>query len=206
MFHGNDPIWRYNLPATFFFFTGGMLVAVLRTSWKERLPSWVGRPFDSSDFWFLATAPLWLIVIWRYHYSFVIALAAAIMVAACVLPFRRGLVTRLLEWRPLALLGVASYSLYIWHSPLLNALTSPSYKTVSWVPGATLGLASVTVPLAIAIAFVSYGLIERPFLRLRRRWAAASARSGFEPQPSRPSVEPDGLLEPKLSTTASVAE
>jgi peptidoglycan/LPS O-acetylase OafA/YrhL len=33
----------------------------------------------------------------------------------------------------------------------------------------------ITVPLAVAAAFVSYRVIERPFLRLRRRWSAASA-------------------------------
>jgi peptidoglycan/LPS O-acetylase OafA/YrhL len=67
---------------------------------------------------------------------------------------------RALDWRPLALVGVASYSLYLWHLPIVEALT----------PGAVL----VSVPLSLLAALVSYRLVEAPFLRLRRRWSSSA--------------------------------
>jgi peptidoglycan/LPS O-acetylase OafA/YrhL len=189
VYRGGAEIWRFNLPATFFFFAGGMLVALLRTAWKENLPSWVRRPFDSSDFWLLASVPLFLIAVWRYQHVWVLALPSAMIVAACVLPLRTGVLTRMLGWRPLALIGVASYSLYIWHVPILDALTGRSYEFVSWVPEGTFGLAVVAVPLALLTAFASYVVIESPFLRLRHRWSSASARTE-EPPASVPALQP----------------
>jgi peptidoglycan/LPS O-acetylase OafA/YrhL len=59
---------------------------------------------------------------------------------------------RALEWRPLALVGVASYSLYLWHVPILDALGGPHAKQL------------------LAVAIASYRLVEAPFLRLRQCW------------------------------------
>ena len=181
VYRGGDPaLWRYNLPATFFYFCGGMGVALLRTAWRDHRPAWLRGALGSSDIWILATLPLWALVIWRYQYLPLIALPSAILVAACVLPLRGGFLTRALEWRWLAAIGVASYSLYIWHVPLLRA----TVKT-SWIPSDSLaGLALIGVPLAIAVAFASYSLVEAPFLRLRRRWSSASART----QPAEPAL------------------
>ena len=67
-------------------------------------------------------------------------------------------------WRPLALLGTASYSLYLWHLPLIEAIGSAEWSF--------LGLLAVAGPACVAVAFVSYRLVEEPFLRLRTRWAS----------------------------------
>ena len=180
-----DAIWRYNFPTTFFFFTGGMLVAILRTKWQEDPPRWTASALGHSDLWLLATIPFWLIVIWRYQYTWLLVVPSTMMVAACVLPLRQGLLMRGLEWRPLAALGIASYSLYVWHIPILNEITD-----WSWVPSGTIGLAAVAIPLSVAVAWVSYRVIEAPFLRLRRRWSTASAENeaagsrGAEPTPA----------------------
>jgi peptidoglycan/LPS O-acetylase OafA/YrhL len=193
--HGGSYLWRYNLPTTFFFFTGGMLVAVLRTAWTEQRPSWLRGALASSDMWLLASLPLWLAVIWRYDNSFLLAVASALMVAACVLPLRPGLLTRCLEWRPLALVGVASYSLYVWHVPILRALTGPAYHPANWIPSGFLGLALVAVPVSLAVAFVSFRFVETPFLRLRRRWSPASAKTDASP----PGLEPKTAEAPVAS-------
>jgi peptidoglycan/LPS O-acetylase OafA/YrhL len=79
---------------------------------------------------------------------------------------------RALDWRPLAILGLASYSLFVWHFPIVSALPAGS----SWLHFAV--LLPIGAVLSIAAALVSYWAIESPFLRLRRRWSSASAATG----------------------------
>ncbi len=67
------------------------------------------------------------------------------------------LVARLLSWRPMVLIGLISYSAYLWHQPLfafarVGRLDSPG-------PGLMMTLAIAT----FAIAWVSWRFIERPF-------------------------------------------
>lgn len=170
--HPGDDIWRYNFPTTYFFFTGGMLVALLRTAWQERPAAWLRGPLARRDLWLLASIPIWLVIVWRYQYTWLAVLPSSLIVAACVLPLRDGPAARALQWRPLALVGVASYSLYIWHVPILQELDG-----APWLPSGALGLAAVAVPLTLAAAAASYLLIESPFLRMRRRWSTASAQT-----------------------------
>jgi len=65
---------------------------------------------------------------------------------------------RLLNWKPLAFLGVLSYSLYLWQQPFLN------HESSSWVSSFPQNLA-----FAIVAALCSYFLLERPLLSLRHR-------------------------------------
>ena len=66
----------------------------------------------------------------------------------------------------LALIGVASYSLYLWHLPLVDALAR--HQTRDLVPLAVAGFG-----LSLLAAAASYRLVEEPFLRLRRNWASS---------------------------------
>jgi hypothetical protein len=95
-----------------------------------------------------------------------------------VLPLRAGPLVRALEWRWLALIGVASYSLYLWHLPVLNAL------------GGTLpALLLLGTPLCLAIAFASYRLVEAPAAtagRARPSRSARNARLRGRKDPTRP--------------------
>jgi peptidoglycan/LPS O-acetylase OafA/YrhL len=160
-------LWRLSLPATFFFFVSGMSLALLRLSWQERRPRWLRGPLSHSTTWLLAAVPLWLLVFDRYDRAgdLAAALASMLMVGACVLPLRGGSLVKALEWRPLAILGVASYSLYLWHPPVVRLLhESQSFPT----------LLAISVPVCFAAAIASYYVIEAPFLRLRRRWAKST--------------------------------
>jgi peptidoglycan/LPS O-acetylase OafA/YrhL len=161
----NGDLWGYQLPATFQFFVGGMVVALLRHSWEERRPAWLDGPLGSSTLWALASLPLWAIVIDRFGAQDLVAVATFLLIGALVLPLRRGVVVAALEWRPLALLGVASFSLYVWHVPIVDAL-GIEHSTA---------LALLAPLLSVVAAFVSYRLVEAPVLRLRRQWAGASA-------------------------------
>lgn len=72
---------------------------------------------------------------------------------------------RVFTWRPLRWIGLISYSMYLWHYMLIQAL-------VPWFsPGQTLAFLSfVLVSLLVIIPWSasSYYLTERPFLRWRR--------------------------------------
>jgi peptidoglycan/LPS O-acetylase OafA/YrhL len=160
-----------------------MLLALIRLSWQERpprLPGAAGR----ADAWLLASLALWLVVFWDYSWPTLIAVAASfLMVGACVLPLRSGPLVNALGWKPLATLGIASYSLYLWHMPLIQWIIGrgtifPSYGF--------LGLVVRVVPLACLAALLSYALIEAPFLRLRRRWSSATPPSSLSEVPAPP--------------------
>ena len=60
----------------------------------------------------------------------------------------------------------------MWHVPILDALGGPYLKQVL-----------VGTPVCLAVAFVSYRLVEAPFLRLRGRWEGGPGRITAEPPP-----------------------
>jgi peptidoglycan/LPS O-acetylase OafA/YrhL len=106
-----------------------------------------------------------------------------------VLPLRPGVLTRALEWAPLAALGVASYSLYAWHVPVIEAVLEVGWPASPWTV-----LAAASVPISIAVALASYRLVEAPFLRLRGQWSRAAAarrprRRGPPQETEEPSTE-----------------
>jgi peptidoglycan/LPS O-acetylase OafA/YrhL len=71
---------------------------------------------------------------------------------------------RVLNWPPVAAVGVLSYSLYLWQEPFLNPMIEPPpYYTIF----------PQNVVFAVAAAVLSYFLIERPFLRLKARSSAS---------------------------------
>jgi peptidoglycan/LPS O-acetylase OafA/YrhL len=161
-----DPTWHYRLATNFIFFVPGMLLALFEVGLRGRPPRLRGV-LANSDAWLVAGVALWLVVVFGgYDLDFLICLASFLVIAPCVLALRQGPLLATLRFRPLALLGVASYSLYLWHVPLLEFVTSAGASP-------ELGpLAALAIPLALLVAFISYRLIEEPFLRLRRRWAS----------------------------------
>lgn len=189
--------WTYSLPTTFVYFVPGMLLAVLQTVWRDESPAAVRRWAGRSSTWILASLPFWAIVVWRYNLDVLLVPATFLTVGAIALPLRRGVVGRVLEWRPLALLGVASYSLYLWHFPIVNQIAQRAHS-LNYVE-----LLVICVPLSCVVALVSYRLVEAPFLRLRRSWSGSQ-----RPAPAR---EPQGsqtspASQASLPTSAAAAE
>jgi len=69
--------------------------------------------------------------------------------------------------RGFAFLGLVSYSLYMWHEPILILLTKAGLFPSPDAPWAfEIGVAVLT-PLALAVAWVSYQVIESPAGKLR---------------------------------------
>jgi peptidoglycan/LPS O-acetylase OafA/YrhL len=74
-----------------------------------------------------------------------------------------GITSRLLSLRPLVFTGRISYSLYLWHVPVLAALGATAYddRPVR---------SALAIAVTVGVAAASYSLVERP---LRRRWGQA---------------------------------
>jgi peptidoglycan/LPS O-acetylase OafA/YrhL len=172
---GHGLTWRYSLPVTFVYFVGGMLVAVLRAAGRERLLRLPGV-LRSADAWLVAAGALWVVVFWNYRLEALMAVAGLLVVGACVLPLRPSALFRVLDTRVLAIVGVASYSLYLWHLPLLEALVRRT-----WLPRGYWPLLAAATVLSLTVAAISYRIVEAPFLRLRRRWASSSPAPTAEP-------------------------
>jgi len=113
-----------------------------------------------------------------------VALAFAALLAACVLAAAaadaQGRWYRALAGPLLRPIAKYSYAIYVFHIPLHVLVGLPLLER--WVGtrtpsvGVTLLYMAILSVLSYAAAWLSYRLIERPFLRLRRPAAAAPAR------------------------------
>jgi peptidoglycan/LPS O-acetylase OafA/YrhL len=74
----------------------------------------------------------------------------------------------LLENRPLVWVGRISYGLYLWHFPIFNGMLNPTRMAKVGITGPA--LFTVRFAVAFLVAALSFALIERPFLRLKRRF------------------------------------
>jgi peptidoglycan/LPS O-acetylase OafA/YrhL len=74
-----------------------------------------------------------------------------------------GLAQRVLGWGPLVLIGLASYSIYLWHQPLFAFARALSVTP----PGA--GVMAALTLATLIIGYSSWRWIEQPF-RDARRW------------------------------------
>jgi peptidoglycan/LPS O-acetylase OafA/YrhL len=187
-----DIRWAYSLPATFLFFVSGLSLALVRVRWTSQYPSWLKGPLRHSDLWILASVPLWLVTFWRYNLDATTAVASFLVVGAAALPLKRGTMVRCLDWRPLAILGTASYSLYMWHLPIVEHVAR-----AGWSPAGFLPLLALLLPICLVVGLASYVTIEAPFLRLRRSW------SGRSRTPPAPVVAPAAGTTPAAGTPAA---
>jgi peptidoglycan/LPS O-acetylase OafA/YrhL len=73
-----------------------------------------------------------------------------------------GLVRRILSSAPLRFIGIVSFSLYLWHQPVIGFMFREHVGSPS-LQGA------LALCVALAVAALSYLVIERPFLRIGSR-------------------------------------
>ncbi len=79
------------------------------------------------------------------------------------------------EWGPLRFIGLISYSLYLWHEAVINLV----FPLIPVSGGVARGVVALAIALGVAIpfAYLSYQLVERPFLRWRRTGTASRPRA-----------------------------
>ncbi len=122
-----------------------------------------------------ATHPLWtgpLLVFWTLYCGIPRLWAAYLTVQTalvCCLVFHTiafpdSAMGRGLRLRSLAFVGLISYSLYLWQQ-LFLVVSVPSWGVIRELP--------LCLFLTAAAALLSYYLVERPFLRLKRRLLSA---------------------------------
>jgi len=88
--------------------------------------------------------------------------ASAVFAAALVAPAvlgEGGRIRALLTWRPLMLVGLVSYGIYLWQGAWVVKLPNHGF----WE------LAILTTLATVATAALSYRLVERPLMRLKNR-------------------------------------
>jgi peptidoglycan/LPS O-acetylase OafA/YrhL len=161
--------WIIQLPARLDQFFLGMVAAwlVLRLAPAPRAGLWLawsGLAAMLALMWH--TAPLGDVITHlktpHVYWHFTLAGAAfALLVAGAALGAGRGLGT-LLSSRPFGFLGRISYSLYLWHYPVLEAL-----RWLGWPQGwgATHPLAwwALAIFAMVLVSWLSWRFVERPF-------------------------------------------
>jgi peptidoglycan/LPS O-acetylase OafA/YrhL len=113
------------------------------------------------------------------------ALVAAALVAPLVLD-RPDTAHRLLATAPMVTLGRWSYGIFIWHLAALT-MVFPVIGEFSF-RGHMPEVLALTLMFAIAIAAVSYALVESPCREALREWETRKKRGSQKPAPLRDSV------------------
>lgn len=92
--------------------------------------------------------------------------AAALIIAAAA---RESLFARLLGCKPLAYLGLLSYSIYLWHYPVARILRDRMEHGAAFL--------AVTA-ISVALAALSYEFLEKPLRAYRKSLAATKSAPG----------------------------
>lgn len=171
--HRARELWRFAFPPYAGVFALGMLLAVVRVLWEDgrlHLP----RGFTPAAAAFAVLAALVATKLW---YSGGITIAdyyslvgfAAVAVLAIVVLRPAAAAARLLDSRVARSVGVASYSLFLIHGPVIRALRDHGL-TFAGRAGFVYNLAVVAVAVGVA-TFLLYVSVERPILRRKSRSA-----------------------------------
>ncbi|GAA2168195.1 peptidoglycan/LPS O-acetylase OafA/YrhL [Humibacillus xanthopallidus] len=96
-------------------------------------------------------------------FGYTIEAMALVFIFTAVISGPDTLMGRVLNWKPIAFLGVLSYSMYLCHRLILMLVAK--YLTLGiW------GTAAVSLVLTIGVSYLIYRLVEQPMLRLGRRY------------------------------------
>jgi peptidoglycan/LPS O-acetylase OafA/YrhL len=161
--------------ANFDNFAIGMAVAIIVAAFGD------SRPLGSRSRLTLRLAALAILITafatrradtWEaVYFSTLCAAGFGCLVAAATLGPPRDRFGRVLSCRPLLWLGSISYSVYLWHEPVLLALAGWR-GLVRQTPGAFVPDTLIVVTVSILAGLFSYLIIERPTSQLGRVFGA----------------------------------
>jgi peptidoglycan/LPS O-acetylase OafA/YrhL len=111
------------------------------------------------------------VIVWQQVPLFTVVAVGAAML--CVSSIESPALIALLGNRPMRYLGKISYGLYVYHVLMMELCKAQMAKfaIASWPLTALASLAST-----ILVAAVSYALLEKPFLRIKRRFESVPTR------------------------------
>jgi peptidoglycan/LPS O-acetylase OafA/YrhL len=169
---GADPTWAYFSPFTRACELGlGALIAVLGPAINRKLkPRWAAEVLASCGLAGIASSALLLNSSTPYPGAVIAwpVVSTALLIAAGCTDIRTS-VERCLSLRPMQWFGARSYSLYLWHWPILTIAAQYSVRHMSgWQ---TTGLLLLT----ILASTLTYRLVENPVRRAR----SLTARPGL---------------------------
>ncbi|QWF77845.1 acyltransferase family protein [Amycolatopsis sp. CA-230715] len=152
-------IW-FNPPAKLDVFAIGLLLAVAAAA-GVRWPNRSARTAVGALGIGVVGAGIWC----RYqgmpdafaHSAFAVGLT--LLIGATALSRAAG--PRWLRWRPLVAISLVSYSIYLWHEPLLRVLDSAGLLPHPGTPWAFPVTSSLLLLVAVPAGFLSYHAIER---------------------------------------------
>jgi peptidoglycan/LPS O-acetylase OafA/YrhL len=178
-------VWRLGFPAHADWFAAGMALAVLRVLWEDgrlRLPRYwhAGCAAGATALVAAALGLRYRGVLDGLEYQTLVAAACALLLAIVVLSPPTAAVVRMLDRRAFVAVGLASYSLFLWHDPLLRWLREEGL-TVAGRGGFVVNLVIVAALSGVA-STITYRWVERPALRRKRAWQ----RPAPAPPPARP--------------------
>jgi peptidoglycan/LPS O-acetylase OafA/YrhL len=170
---------------------GGWLAAMVR---EQRTRDWVGR-IAPGAFIVAAVALLVLnlpderlfgydIEMQSFGFPLLALMSASLIVLTTSTIHRAGRVRRAFDSRPLGFFGKYSYGMYVLHLPLVVALERAGFGISSFprvansdVPGA-IAYTLIAITLTALLAFASWHLYEKQFLKLKRFFPLPSSGDG----------------------------
>lgn len=96
-----------------------------------------------------------------------LAVSVALMIYRVINSSPRSAIVRALEFRPLAAMGRASYSLYIWHLPFYPAIVLMAERNFADVRLAYMVAMLAGLAMTAVLGGLSYLLVESRFVRVR---------------------------------------
>ena len=137
---------------------GALLAVALAGSLRPRIET-IGRRLAPVGLVVIAAAFLWLADDNSFYYrggAVILSLAAASLIAGLE---AGSPIDRLLSVRPMVMIGLVSYGMYLWHFPIITF-------TNEWVgPTSTPAIALLAVALTFAVTAVSFVVVETPIRR-----------------------------------------
>lgn len=195
-------IWQSAFPIRADWFAAGMGLAVVRILWEDGRLHFGRKAAACALAGAAVVAAGGLSLYYKdtltaVEYQTPIAVACALLLACIIFAPPRAPHVRVLTWRPMFALGLASYSLFLWHFPLEAWLLSHGVL-LDGNAGFLPNLAIVTT-ISVAASAATYLWVERPALSRKRTWQAPAVPSPADgPEPAR-----DGASTAVLAQAAS---
>jgi peptidoglycan/LPS O-acetylase OafA/YrhL len=174
-------LWQMGFPDHMHWFAMGMLVAVLRVHYEDGRLALTRTVRAGVGISAACLAVLALKLTYAGDLSFeeeqsVLTISCALLLVLVVLPPARSQLVRALGWPPFVYLGMISYSIFLWHEPLLRALRAHDL-TAGGAGGVGLDIL-LLFALTVVLASLSYFVVEKPALA-----AKSSFGQGRRPRP-----------------------